>query len=148
MSRLHLASLMPSSISTQHLPAFLPGLLRVPSPLVSLDIVAHVPVDAFHALGFPRKGTATNHCFSPRLVFNSPSQLLFSKLFLTQQHEQVECPLLSGGYPGGSEAIPARQMGEEGAVVTHALLAHQRLKFSGRFRDHSSVLTHASFLSQ
>ena len=81
MSRFHLASLMPSSISTQHLPGFLPGLLHVPSPLLSLDIVAHVPVDAFHALSFPCKGTAMNHCFSPRLVFNSPSQLLFSKLF-------------------------------------------------------------------
>ena len=69
MSRFPLASLMPSSLSTQHLPAFLPGLLHVPPPLVSLDIVAHVPADAFHALSFPRKGTAMNHCFSPRLVF-------------------------------------------------------------------------------
>ena len=146
------SSCIPNALFSLHAASLsvFPGLLNVPSPLVSLDIVAHVPADAFHALSFPRKGAAMNHCFYPRLV-SFPGLL---KLFcsqnasLTWQHEQVDCPLLSVGYPGGSEAIPVPQMGEEGAAVTHALLAHQRLKFSRRFGDQSSVLTQASFLSQ
>lgn len=136
---LYLHAAYPSIFAGTSICPFSPHLIRYCGPCAS----GH-----FSCLKFPRKGMIMNHCFSPRLIFIIPPQLLLSKSPLTWQHEQVGCPLLSVRYPQRSEAIPVPQMCKEGAVVIHTSLAHGRLKFSMRWGDHSSVLAHACFLIQ
>lgn len=145
MSEFHLASLMPSFISTQQLPACCEFRLRSTH---CTSFRQCCPRASGHCSRYeiPGKGTAKK-CLLPRLVFNLPLQLLFSNISPCTAAQagglfSPECPLSSD-----VRCPPCTTGGPGSRGYLHLTHCHE-IKILVALGDHSSAIAHACFLIQ
>lgn len=114
---LHLHAASPSVFAGTSVCPISPHLIRYCCPCASGHFSCHK---------FPHKGTVMKRCFSPRLVFIIPLQLLFSKLSPLTAAWTGGCCLLAVRYPWASEAVPAPRMDERrGCRRLHLTRLHE-----------------------